>query len=67
MFSAGWGTKEVLRVELVEPVLVAEVAADVSLDTAGQWRHPVRWLRIRADLTTDDVPLFSEGKDSPCR
>ncbi len=32
-FSAGWGTGAPLRVELVQPVLVAEVAADVSLDT----------------------------------
>jgi hypothetical protein len=33
---------EVLPVELVDPVLVAEVAADVALDAAGRWRHPVR-------------------------
>lgn len=62
-FSAGWGTKEALRVELVEPVLVAEVAADVSLDTAGRWRHPVRWLRLRSDVAPGDVPVFGAGND----
>ncbi|SEG85905.1 ATP-dependent DNA ligase [Actinacidiphila yanglinensis] len=62
-FSAGWGTKEVLRVELVEPVLVGEVAADVSLDTAGRWRHPVRWLRVRADAAPGDVPVFGSGNE----
>ena len=40
------------------PVLVAEVAADVSLDTAGRWRHPVRWLRLRTYVSPADVPLL---------
>ena len=62
-FSAGWGTREVLRVELVEPVLVGEVAADVSLDAAGRWRHPVRWLRVRADAAPTDVPVFGSGNE----
>lgn len=55
-FSAGWGSRDVLPVQLVEPVLVAEVAADVSLDPAGRWRHPVRFLRLRTDVAPDDVP-----------
>lgn len=62
-FSAGWGTREVLRVELVEPVLVGEVAADVSLDAAGRWRHPVRWLRVRADAAPTDAPVFGSGNE----
>lgn len=62
-FSAGWGTKQVLQVELVEPVLVAEVSADVSLDTAGRWRHPVRWRRVRADAAPGDVPVFGSGNE----
>ncbi|WP_405577182.1 hypothetical protein [Streptomyces sp. NBC_01190] len=62
-FSAGWGTKDVLRVELAEPLLVAEVAADVSLDPAGRWRHPVRWLRVRNDVAPSDVPSFGSGND----
>ncbi|MDJ0347061.1 ATP-dependent DNA ligase [Streptomyces sp. H10-C2] len=60
-FSAGWGSKGSLAVELVEPLLVAEVAADVSLDSSGRWRHPVRWLRVRSDLAPSDAPLFGSG------
>ncbi|MFF3257757.1 ATP-dependent DNA ligase [Streptomyces sp. NPDC002932] len=60
-FSAGWGTKDMLRVELVEPVLVGEVAADVSLDAVGRWRHPVRWLRVRTDMAPSDVPPLAPG------
>ncbi|MBK3572859.1 hypothetical protein JHN63_03275 [Streptomyces sp. MBT65] len=56
MLSAGWGTKETLRVKPVEPLLVAEVAVDVSLDTAGRRRHPVRLLCVRTDLTPADTP-----------
>jgi len=60
-FSAGWGTDESLQVTLVEPLLVAEVAVDNSLDSAGRWRHPVRWVRVRDDLTVADVPLSGGG------
>lgn len=60
-FSTSWGAKDTLAVALVEPLLVAEVAADVALDGAGRWRHPVRWLRLRADATAADVPLFGVG------
>ncbi|MFJ2094665.1 ATP-dependent DNA ligase [Streptomyces sp. NPDC087901] len=62
-FSAAWGTKDTLQVELVEPVLVAEVAADVSLDSKGRWRHPVRWLRLRPEMVPGDVPLFGSGNE----
>ncbi|WP_079072776.1 ATP-dependent DNA ligase [Streptomyces canus] len=61
-FSAGWGSREQLAVQLVEPVMVAEIAVDVSRDAAGRWRHPVRLERVRSDLIPDDVPLF--GKDA---
>ncbi|MCX4673615.1 ATP-dependent DNA ligase [Streptomyces sp. NBC_01381] len=57
-FSAGWGTNKKLTVQLVDPLLVAEIAADVSLDTVGRWRHPVRLLRIRDDLTPAEVPQY---------
>jgi ATP-dependent DNA ligase len=60
-FSTTWGSKEKLRVQWVEPVLVAEVAAEVALDPSGRWRHPVRWTRLRADLAPEDVPLFGSG------
>ncbi|NEA58307.1 hypothetical protein G3I60_30165 [Streptomyces sp. SID13666] len=60
-FSAGWGSKEKLRVALVEPQLVAKLAADVSLDPSGKWRDPVRWLRVRSDVSPADAPLFGSG------
>ena len=47
------------------PVLVAEVAADVSLDTAGRWRHPVRWLRLRTYVSPADVPLLGVETGRP--
>ncbi|WP_240930071.1 ATP-dependent DNA ligase [Streptomyces coryli] len=56
-FSAGWGSSEQLHPTLVAPELVAEVSVDVSVD-AGRWRHPVRLLRLRPDLTPGKVPLF---------
>ncbi|MFD4767206.1 ATP-dependent DNA ligase [Streptomyces niveus] len=62
-FSAGWGTRETLEVALVDPDLVAEVSADVSLDAAGRWRHPVRFLRARPDMAPADVPPFGAGNE----
>ena len=38
----------------VEPTLVAEVLADAALH-AGGYRHPLRYLRLRADLTPNDL------------
>ena len=38
----------------VEPVVVAEVLADSALQ-AGAFRHPVRFVRHRPDLTVEDV------------
>lgn len=57
-FSAAWGSAEPLVVDLVEPELVVEVSADISRDTAGRWRHPVRVARDRPDLTPADVAPF---------
>jgi ATP-dependent DNA ligase len=39
----------------VAPTVVAEVSADAAL-TAGVFRHPLRFLRLRRDLTPSDVP-----------
>ncbi len=39
----------------VEPVAVVEVSADAAL-TAGVFRHPLRFVRVRADLAPGDVP-----------
>ncbi|WP_243470129.1 ATP-dependent DNA ligase [Klenkia marina] len=38
----------------VEPIAVAEVSADAAL-TAGVFRHPLRFLRLRPDLSPADV------------
>ena len=48
----------------IEPLVVAEVTADTALQ-AGQWRHPLRLVRIRADLDPADLPrlLDPELKD----
>src|SRR4051794_3260219 len=39
----------------VEPTVVVEVSTDAALQ-AGVFRHPVRYLRVRADLLPEDVP-----------
>ncbi|HJX45314.1 MAG TPA: ATP-dependent DNA ligase [Geodermatophilus sp.] len=39
----------------VEPVAVVEVSADAAL-TAGVFRHPLRFVRVRRDLRPADVP-----------
>ncbi|MET9987257.1 hypothetical protein [Streptomyces rochei] len=51
-FTAGWGSRDLLDVTLVDPQLVV----DVARDGAGRWRHPVRLHRPRPDLTASDVP-----------
>ena len=38
----------------VEPLIVAEVSADSALQGGG-YRHPLRYLRPRFDLTPDDL------------
>ncbi|MGY1697091.1 ATP-dependent DNA ligase [Geodermatophilus sp. SYSU D00814] len=39
----------------VDPVTVVEVSADAAL-TAGVFRHPLRFVRVRSDLHPEDVP-----------
>ncbi|MFG2437937.1 ATP-dependent DNA ligase [Streptomyces sp. NPDC048508] len=58
-FSAGWGSRDTLDVTLVQPDLVGEVGVDVARDSAGRWRHPVRWHRPRPDLSPADVPRIA--------
>lgn len=55
-FSAGWGSQEKLTVALVVPETVVEVSADISRDARGRLRHPVRFVRLRADMAVEDVP-----------
>lgn len=43
----------------VDPIVVAEILVDPALDH-GSWRHPVRYQRLRPDLTVNDVPMLIE-------
>ncbi|MFM9540079.1 ATP-dependent DNA ligase [Streptomyces turgidiscabies] len=58
-FSAGWGTREQLEYHPVRPDLVAEFVADTTIDAGGRYRHPVRFGRVREDLTPDQLPLLT--------
>ncbi|MDA5284748.1 ATP-dependent DNA ligase [Streptomyces sp. Isolate_45] len=60
-FAAAWGRRDVLDVTVVRPDLVAEVSADRSVDHGGVFRHPLRFKRLRLDVTAGDVPSFGEG------
>jgi hypothetical protein len=39
----------------VRPEVVVEVSVDAALQ-AGVFRHPMRYVRVRADLRPEDVP-----------
>ncbi|RSO09595.1 hypothetical protein DMH26_01060 [Streptomyces sp. WAC 05379] len=54
-FSAGWGARGELEYRPVHPDVVVEFLADTTVD-AGRYRHPVRFLRPRPELTPTDVP-----------
>ncbi|WP_422733909.1 hypothetical protein ACN26Y_28725 [Micromonospora sp. WMMD558] len=41
----------------VEPTVVAEIDADVAFEHQ-RWRHRVRHVRVRAELSVYDVPLL---------
>ncbi|MFC8593094.1 ATP-dependent DNA ligase [Streptomyces atroolivaceus] len=56
-FSARWGSRERLDPVLVEPRRIAEIRGDTAQD-AGVLRHPVRYVRLRQDMTATDVPTF---------
>ncbi|MFJ8982590.1 hypothetical protein [Streptomyces sp. NPDC102282] len=56
-FSARWGSRDVLHPVLVEPRCVTEISGDTAHD-AGVWRHPVRYVRLRQDMTAADVPTL---------
>ncbi|MFZ4150541.1 ATP-dependent DNA ligase [Streptomyces pseudogriseolus] len=55
-FSAGWGSKETIDHRPVVPDVVVEFAGDTAVD-AGRWRHPVRYLRVRDDVSPEQLPL----------
>lgn len=60
---AGWSghfqKAEPLAYLQVEPVVVVEVDTDAAMDR-HRWRHPVRYVRHRPDLSIFDVPLLVE-------
>lgn len=60
-FTAGWRSHDVLDAVLVCPDLVAEISADTAIDRGGVFRHPLRFKRLRLDVTVDDVPRFRAG------
>ncbi|MGW0367284.1 hypothetical protein [Streptomyces sp. NPDC002990] len=60
-FAAAWGSRDVLDAVLVRPELVAEVSADRAVDRGGVFRHPLRFKRLRLDVTMEDVPRFGAG------
>ncbi|WP_328623099.1 ATP-dependent DNA ligase [Streptomyces sp. NBC_00354] len=60
-FAAAWGSREALDAVLVRPDLVVEVSADRAVDRGGVFRHPLRFKRLRLDVTAEDVPRFGEG------
>ncbi|MFI5987794.1 ATP-dependent DNA ligase [Streptomyces sp. NPDC051555] len=60
-FTATWGSHDVLDTVLVRPGLVAEVSADRAVDRGGVFRHPLRFQRLRSDVTVEDVPRFGAG------
>jgi ATP-dependent DNA ligase len=63
-FTATWGSnKDPLHVTLVVPDQVAEISADTAIDR-GAWRHPLRFVHLRLDVTTADVASFAAGSTS---
>ncbi|MFC8835937.1 ATP-dependent DNA ligase [Streptomyces griseoincarnatus] len=54
-FSAGWGTREAIDHRPVQPDVVVEFAGDTAVD-AGRYRHPVRYLRVRDDMSPEQLP-----------
>ncbi|MBG7696587.1 ATP-dependent DNA ligase [Streptomyces sp. MC1] len=54
-FFAGWGMREVIDHRPVVPDVVVEFAGDTAVDE-GRYRHPVRYLRVRDDLSPQQLP-----------
>ncbi|MFE3864760.1 ATP-dependent DNA ligase [Streptomyces goshikiensis] len=60
-FAAAWGSRDILDAIPVRPDLVAEIRADRAIDRGGVFRHPLRFSRLRLDVTVEDVPGFGAG------
>ncbi|MFF0714055.1 ATP-dependent DNA ligase [Streptomyces bauhiniae] len=59
-FTTSWRSHTPLDVRLVEPEQVAEMSVDTAR-AGGVWRHPVRVVRLRADMTPAEVPTMNSG------
>jgi ATP-dependent DNA ligase len=56
--SQRWGGRDSKKpLTKTRPDVVVEVSADAAIQ-AGQWRHPLRYVRIRAELQPEDVPTL---------
>ncbi|WP_031023811.1 ATP-dependent DNA ligase [Streptomyces sp. NRRL S-1314] len=63
-FSAGWGTREAIDHRPVQPDVVVEFAGDTAVD-AGRYRHPVRYLRVRDDMSPEQLPPADQREQGP--
>ncbi|MEV5524582.1 ATP-dependent DNA ligase [Streptomyces pseudogriseolus] len=61
-FSAGWGTREAINHRPVQPDVVVEFAGDTAVD-AGRYRHPMRYLRVRDDMSPEQLPPATPGPE----
>jgi ATP-dependent DNA ligase len=63
--SYRWGGPDAKKpLTKVQPTVVAEVAADAATQ-AGQVRHGMRYVRVRAELRPEDLPTVPyHGEDS---
>lgn len=56
--SQRWGGRDGKKpLVKVQPTVVAEVSADAATQ-AGQVRHGMRYVRVRADLRPEDLPTL---------
>jgi ATP-dependent DNA ligase len=55
--SQRWGRDSKKPLTKTRPDVVVEVSADAAIQ-AGQWRHPLRYVRYRAELQPEDVPTL---------
>lgn len=50
----------------VQPTVIAEITADAARQH-GVWRHPLRFLRTRPDVTVHDLPILETHIDDTGR
>jgi ATP-dependent DNA ligase len=58
--STHWGRGSKTPIIWVQPRVVVEVAADAALQV-GHYRHPLRFVRARADLRPSDVVMLGDA------